>query len=449
MIFFLIAGTYTPFALLVLDGPLADAVLAVVWIGAVIGAIVETVWIEHPKWVAALVYISLGWVAVIAFPGSGTRWAWPGPFSSRAGGLLYTIGAVVYATQRPNPNPRGLRLPRGLPPARDRRRRRPLRGDRVLRAAGLLGRDILKIGAVVVMVNPELKPDAIEYFFEYSRAVVALVTSERADAFRAAAARAGHAPELLLVGGREWESRLGTAPETWRNFPTHPDDAAIWLFSGGTTGRPKAAVQPHRSYVNTAQCYAAPHPVLHRGRHHAVGAETLLRLRDGLQSLLSLRGRRHQRVVRGPLHRGRALRPDRPASADHPHRRSHDDQSDGEPPGCRSPGLLIASPGHVGRGGPARGAPRAMGPGFRRPAARRPGHRRDVAHLPVQPTGSESVLAPWARWCPASRSRSRTTRATSCPTERSDTSGCGAARGRWGTGSSSTRARPASAVSGS
>ena len=120
--------------------------------------------------------------------------------------------------------------------------------------AALFG--ILKIGAVVVMVNPELKPDAIEYFFEYSRAVVALVAAERADAFRAAAARAAHAPGLLIVGGREWEARLAAAPETWRNFPAHRDDAAIWLFSGGTTGRPKAAVQPHRSYVNTCECYA-------------------------------------------------------------------------------------------------------------------------------------------------------------------------------------------------
>src|SRR6476469_5663529 len=51
MIFFLIAGTYTPFALLVLNGPLADAILVVVWIGAIAGAIVEMVWIEHPKWV--------------------------------------------------------------------------------------------------------------------------------------------------------------------------------------------------------------------------------------------------------------------------------------------------------------------------------------------------------------------------------------------------------------
>ncbi len=116
--------------------------------------------------------------------------------------------------------------------------------------AALFG--ILKIGAVVVMVNPELKPDAIEYFFEYSRAVVALVAAERADAFRAAAGRGAHAPALLVVGLGDWKSRLDVAPETWRNFPTHPDDAAIWLFSGGTTGRPKAAVQPHRSFVNTA-----------------------------------------------------------------------------------------------------------------------------------------------------------------------------------------------------
>ena len=106
MIFFLIAGTYTPFALLVLDGPLADAVLAVVWVGAVIGAIVEMVWIEHPKWVAALVYMSLGWVAVVAFPGMWEEMGVAGTLLVAFGGLLYTVGAVVYATQRPNPNPR-------------------------------------------------------------------------------------------------------------------------------------------------------------------------------------------------------------------------------------------------------------------------------------------------------------------------------------------------------
>ena len=114
----------------------------------------------------------------------------------------------------------------------------------------------LKIGAVVVMVNPELKPDAIEYFFDYSRATVALITAERADAFRAAAGRARHGPRLLVVGSGEWETGLASMPDTFENFPTHRDDPAIWLFSGGTTGRPKAAVQPHRSFVNTTKCYA-------------------------------------------------------------------------------------------------------------------------------------------------------------------------------------------------
>ncbi|HYC33462.1 MAG TPA: benzoate-CoA ligase family protein [Gemmatimonadales bacterium] len=115
---------------------------------------------------------------------------------------------------------------------------------------------ILKIGAVVVMVNPDLKPDAIGYFFEYSRAAAALVAADRAGAFRAAAAECAHAPELLLVGTDEWRARLDAASADRRNYPTHRDDAAIWLFSGGTTGRPKAAVQPHRSYVNTTLCYA-------------------------------------------------------------------------------------------------------------------------------------------------------------------------------------------------
>jgi hemolysin III len=106
MIFFLIAGTYTPFALLVLNGPLADAVLAVVWIGAIAGAIVEMVWIEHPKWVAALIYMSLGWVAIIAFPGLWEEMGVGGTLLVAAGGLLYTAGAIVYATQRPDPFPR-------------------------------------------------------------------------------------------------------------------------------------------------------------------------------------------------------------------------------------------------------------------------------------------------------------------------------------------------------
>jgi hemolysin III len=106
MIFFLIAGTYTPFALLVLHGALAEAVLVVVWIGALAGAAVEMIWIDHPKWVAALIYMSLGWVAAVAFPELWNAMGVGGTLLVAAGGLLYTAGAVVYATQRPDPNPR-------------------------------------------------------------------------------------------------------------------------------------------------------------------------------------------------------------------------------------------------------------------------------------------------------------------------------------------------------
>ncbi len=105
MIFFLIAGTYTPFALLALHGSLATAILVVVWAGAIAGAVVEMIWIDHPKWASALIYLSLGWVAVAAFPALWTALGVGGAMLVVAGGVLYTCGAVVYATQRPNPNP--------------------------------------------------------------------------------------------------------------------------------------------------------------------------------------------------------------------------------------------------------------------------------------------------------------------------------------------------------
>ena len=105
MIFFLIAGTYTPFALLVMHGALATAILVAVWVGAIAGAIVEMIWIGHPKWVSATVYLAIGWVAVAAFP---ELWGALGPGGALllvGGGVLYTAGAVVYAIQRPDPNP--------------------------------------------------------------------------------------------------------------------------------------------------------------------------------------------------------------------------------------------------------------------------------------------------------------------------------------------------------
>jgi hemolysin III len=105
MIFLLIAGTYTPFALLALHGALATAILVVVWTGALGGIVLNLVWIDAPKWVTALVYVALGWVAVIAFPSLFDNLGLTPTILVAAGGVLYTLGAVVYALRRPDPAP--------------------------------------------------------------------------------------------------------------------------------------------------------------------------------------------------------------------------------------------------------------------------------------------------------------------------------------------------------
>jgi hemolysin III len=104
-IFVLIAGTYTPFALLVLDGPIATVILVVVWAGALGGILLKLVWIDAPKLLTAIVYVALGWVAVAAFPDLVDELGLTGTALVVAGGLLYTAGAVVYAFKRPDPVP--------------------------------------------------------------------------------------------------------------------------------------------------------------------------------------------------------------------------------------------------------------------------------------------------------------------------------------------------------
>ncbi len=106
MIFVLIAGTYTPVALLALKGTLSQAILIVVWAGALGGVIFKLVWIDAPKWVFALVYIALGWVSAAIFGELPAAIGWLGVAGLAVGGLLYTIGAVVYASERPNPFPK-------------------------------------------------------------------------------------------------------------------------------------------------------------------------------------------------------------------------------------------------------------------------------------------------------------------------------------------------------
>jgi hemolysin III len=105
MIFLLIAGTYTPFALLVLEGTLATVILVVVWAGALGGILLKLVWIDAPKPLVAALYVVLGWVAVVAFPDLVEGLGLTSTALVAAGGLLYTAGAVVYALGRPDPVP--------------------------------------------------------------------------------------------------------------------------------------------------------------------------------------------------------------------------------------------------------------------------------------------------------------------------------------------------------
>lgn len=114
---------------------------------------------------------------------------------------------------------------------------------------------ILRVGAVVVMVNPELRVEQIRYFYEYTGARVAFVGDGAAAPFAEAVAGADPAPELVRVGGAEHAARLAAVEPVGQTYPSSPDDPAIFLFSGGTTGDPKAVVQTHRSFANTTELY--------------------------------------------------------------------------------------------------------------------------------------------------------------------------------------------------
>ena len=105
MIFVFIAATYTPVALLALHGALAGVILAVVWGGALAGIVLNLVWVDAPKWLIALVYVALGWVAVATMPQLWDTLGWGAVLALAAGGTLYSAGAVVYARERPDPVP--------------------------------------------------------------------------------------------------------------------------------------------------------------------------------------------------------------------------------------------------------------------------------------------------------------------------------------------------------
>lgn len=105
MIFVFIAGSYTPIALLLLEGSKSWIVLTVVWSGAVAGVVTRLTWHAAPRWMFVPLYIALGWVAVTVLPDLARSAPAYANVLLVVGGVLYTVGAVVFATRRPDPVP--------------------------------------------------------------------------------------------------------------------------------------------------------------------------------------------------------------------------------------------------------------------------------------------------------------------------------------------------------
>lgn len=105
MIFIFIAGTYTPFSVLLLEPAKATVILSVVWGGAVAGTAQKMIWPHAPRWLSAPLYIALGWVAVAVLPDMLHAGGVAPLVLLLAGGAFYTGGAVFYALRRPDPWP--------------------------------------------------------------------------------------------------------------------------------------------------------------------------------------------------------------------------------------------------------------------------------------------------------------------------------------------------------
>ncbi|HXV02347.1 MAG TPA: hemolysin III family protein [Gaiellaceae bacterium] len=104
-IYLLIAGTYTPFALIAMDRAWRWTILPLVWGGALVAIALKLAWTEAPKSLSVAIGIGLGWVGIVALP---ELWSHTGPSGVvllSIGGVLYTAGALVYARQRPDPVP--------------------------------------------------------------------------------------------------------------------------------------------------------------------------------------------------------------------------------------------------------------------------------------------------------------------------------------------------------
>lgn len=101
MIFVLIAGSYTPVCLIVLGGKLGYTLLALVWGIAAVGMLVKAFWITCPKWFSSIIYIAMGWVCVLVFGPLLNTLSTPAFLWLLAGGIIYTVGGVIYALKLP------------------------------------------------------------------------------------------------------------------------------------------------------------------------------------------------------------------------------------------------------------------------------------------------------------------------------------------------------------
>jgi hemolysin III len=104
-IYLLIAGTYTPVGLLTLRGTTREVVLGIVWGGAAAAILMKFIWVSAPKWLSAATGIALGWAGVAAMPQVARYAGATAVVLLAIGGLAYTVGAVVYASRRPDPVP--------------------------------------------------------------------------------------------------------------------------------------------------------------------------------------------------------------------------------------------------------------------------------------------------------------------------------------------------------
>jgi hemolysin III len=105
MIFIFIAGTYTPFCVLLLPATKATVMLSLIWIGALGGVALKSIWPHLPRWVGAPLYLTLGWGAVAILPDILQHGGVAALVLLCAGGVIYSAGAVFYALRRPNPWP--------------------------------------------------------------------------------------------------------------------------------------------------------------------------------------------------------------------------------------------------------------------------------------------------------------------------------------------------------